>query len=393
MNNLWIFNPDNDIALGNNLSNFTPPRNARLLREAGAMLMAWIAGEGDYIVGSSSADAAWLETVTPLSGKNIRVFTPEVAEYIESARPWGWSRAIADNLSRLGIPRSIMPDDGQIQRIRELSHRHSSVIINQQLESYGIDVSMPIEVTDVATLEELLRDGSGYVIKSPWSSSGRGVIYSDRMNHDRILDLSRGIIRNQGCILVEPKLDKLLDFAMLFDISEAGAKYIGLSVFSTLPGGNYAGNIIAPESHLNSLITRYVDAFVLEKTRSALEVILTELIGDTYKGVCGIDMMVYTDKSGSYRIAPCVELNLRNTMGYVSHRLARDIISPQLTGSMTVTYIGSNHNNSSGNAQSCDAQSCDAQSTPIFDNQKRLISGSLSLIPPNNQFDIRLSVD
>ena len=49
MDSLWIFNPENDIALGNNLRYFTPPRNAMLLRNHGAMLPAWIAKPGDMV--------------------------------------------------------------------------------------------------------------------------------------------------------------------------------------------------------------------------------------------------------------------------------------------------------------------------------------------------------
>lgn len=72
MDTLWIFNPENDIALGNNLRRFTPPRNAMLLRERGAMLPAWIAGDGDIIFTSNSADAKWLRDMAPILKKILK---------------------------------------------------------------------------------------------------------------------------------------------------------------------------------------------------------------------------------------------------------------------------------------------------------------------------------
>ena len=382
MNTLWIFNPDNDIALGNNLRNFTPPRNARLLRDAGAMLMSWIAGDGDYIAGSSPVDSDWLSAMSPILGKELRVLTQEVTQQISAVCPWGWSRAIVNSLEHLGISDRLMPDESRLDRIRELSHRRSSVYINRELMLRGIEVSMPAELSDIHSLEILLHKDNNLIIKSPWSSSGRGVIYSDRMSNNRTLELAQGIIRNQGSILVEPKLEKLIDFATLFKVDSAGVSYIGLSVFSTLPGGNYTGNIIASEDHLSSIITRYVDITSLKMLSSSLETILGKLIGDAYFGICGVDMMIYKGNDGSCHIAPCVELNLRTTMGYISHCLGRDIISPGSTGTMTVTYTGG-----------FDTRLHERMPLPQFDDNNRLTGGSLSLIPENDQFDIRLTVN
>lgn len=379
MDTLWIFNPENDIALGNNLRRFTPPRNAMLLRERGAMLPAWIAGDGDIICTSNPADTKWLRDMAPILKKDIEILTTENIGRVKCIRPWGWSHAIADSLQRAGLPVGLMPDAGTIERIRLLSHRRSSVIINRRLKDAGIDVSMPEEISDTTLLTEYIGRHKSVVIKSPWSSSGRGVIYSDRMNTSALLRHAEGTIKNQGSVLAEPHLDKIVDFAMLFEISEGNARYVGLSVFETLTGGNYTGNIIASEQYLSTIITQYVAKSCLEHIRQSLETILTDLIDNAYTGICGIDMMVYKDSTDCYRIAPCIELNLRYTMGYVAHCLARDIITPGIIGRMAVNYIGD-----------CTAKCMHA---PEFNSYNRLINGTLSLIPAGSDFTIFLSAN
>lgn len=381
MNTLWIFNPDNDIALGNNLRRFTPPRNAMLLRNCGAMLPLWIADNGDIIYADDS-NQQWLKNMSEIFNKDVILLSSGNMGRIEKLRPWGWSNAIAGDLIRLGISPQLIPDRMYIDRIRLLSHRRSSVIINRQLEEAGFNVPMPVEISDIETVEKHLQQIGPAVIKSPWSSSGRGVVYTEKMQQTRLLSLAAGMIKNQGSVLVEPLLDKIMDFAMLFDICDGIARYVGLSVFDTLATGNYTGNIVASEQHLTAVIGRYTDITILRKLQKYLEIILSELVGNTYTGICGVDMMIHNGNDGTPLIAPCIELNLRNTMGYIAHCLARDIIAPEITGRMTVTYTGATQTTTNPGAIS-----------PDFDSGNRLIAGVLPLIPPNPYFAISLTAN
>lgn len=381
MDTLWVFNPDNDIALGNNLRRFTPPRNAMLLRKYGAMLPLWIAGDGDIIY-AEGGDLRWLQRMSDMLEKNVTLLSSDNIGRIKKVSPWGWSNAIAGDLIRLGISPQLIPDQTHIERIRQLSHRRSSVIINRQLEEAGFNVPMPVEISDIETLEKHLRQTGPAVIKSPWSSSGRGVVYTEKMPQTRLLSLAAGMIKHQGSVLVEPLLDKIMDFAMLFDIRDGIARYVGLSVFDTLATGNYTGNIVASEQNLTNLLCRYVDISILQRLQKSLETILSELVGDAYTGICGIDMMIHTGNDGTPLIAPCIELNLRHTMGYIAHCLERDIISPEITGRMTVTYTGASQTPPSTGAM-----------PPHFNADNRLIAGTLQLVPPNPYFNITLTAN
>lgn len=381
MHTLHIFNPENDIALGNNLRYFTPPRNAALLRRHGSMLMAWIAGDGDLIYSDIKDNEQWLESMAPVIKRDLSVFRPSDIHDITNIRPWGWSNAIAGELCHAGLSPDMMPATGAIEKIRAISHRRSSVFINSKLRDAGVHAPIPVEITGTAALDEYLDKHPRAVIKSPWSSSGRGVIYSGNMERRCLLALAGGMMKNQGSILIEPELNRLMDFAMLFEAGGDVVRSIGLSVFETGKGGNYSGNIVASQQHLTSLITKYVSEETLTGIRVRLEHILSELICNHYSGICGIDMMVYLDNDHTPRIAPCIELNLRNTMGYVALCLSRTIAAPGITGHMRIRYKG-NYGSNAG-----------TDKPPRFDSNGYLAEGTLELVPTNSYFDISLTID
>lgn len=382
MKTLWVFNPENDIALGNNLRHFTPPRNAMLLRRHGALLPLWMADDGDFIFADDATETSrdFIKYHNALTGKNVSLLSHDNIGCVERVRPWGWSNAIATELARAGVSPDLMPDAQQIEDIRRISHRHSSIIINTALAGRGIDAVFPAEVTSTGALEALLQQGKPLVIKSPWSSSGRGVMYSNSMSQERLLQLCDGIIRHQGSVLAEPMLSKLLDFAMLFDVKAGKVEYVGLSVFDTDSGGNYSGNIVAPEQYLAAKLTEYASYAELKKIREALPEILTNLIGNAYEGVCGVDMMVYRDDAGTNRIAPCIELNLRYTMGYVAHCLDRQLLHDTATAFFNITYKGKRDDSTS------------PTTPPEKDANRHLVAGTLPLVPVNDYFDISLAM-
>lgn len=50
MDILYVFNPENDLALASGLVNYTAPKNARKIRNDLQMLPLWIASEGDSLL-------------------------------------------------------------------------------------------------------------------------------------------------------------------------------------------------------------------------------------------------------------------------------------------------------------------------------------------------------
>lgn len=286
---LHLFNPENDLALACGSANFTPPKSVVEFRTALAALPIWIAQPGDNII-APELDAQWLRQTGTEVGLNIEG-TPS---------PWGWSENAAWQFRRLGI-------DGpypNLDYLRQLSHRRTSISLYNHLSASNLPYSLPPAPREITSAEEL-PDTDLIMLKSPWSCSGRGVIDCQGLTSSIIRRRAEESIRRQGSVMVESKLNKARDFAMLFE----GGKYKGLSLFIT-NGTSYTGNIVAPENELAAML----GASCLAETAKAIE----QWLPTDYDGPMGVDMMLLEDGN----ICPCVEINVRKTMGFVAHALA-----------------------------------------------------------------------
>lgn len=311
---LHLFNPENDLALGLGCRNYTPPPHAAAIHHAGALLPLWWAEEEDRILAPApmAPDAERLRDSFGLYGK---IYDGN-AERIEAA-PWGWSLDAKRQFLNAGVDGRFLPSDSHIGRLRDLSHRRMSIRILQEL---GADYPLPVETADAATAVELERLNPGCFIKSPWSGSGRGVFCARSLDENALRKRAEGIIHRQGSVMIERGLDKRLDFAALFHAGNGRVVFKGWSVFKAEARGMYSGNIVAPQDMLKAIISKFIASETLDAVAARLETILTGLLGTDYEGWLGIDMMAYCE-NGLMKLMPCVELNLRMTMGVAAMKI------------------------------------------------------------------------
>jgi hypothetical protein len=57
----------------------------------------------------------------------------------------------------------------------------------------------------------------------------------------------------------------------------------------------------------------------------------------TYEGVFGVDLLIYTDENNKIRINPCLEINVRHTMGFLALRFEK-LISQNKKGIFSTYY-------------------------------------------------------
>lgn len=313
-----IYNPENDLALAAGTASYTPPPAAVAQARRGALLPLWWADADDAVV---CDDPAHLELWERDWG---RLPVNSGFEQADGAAPWGWSAAVTRRLSRLGVRRETMPSDVALEAIRLLSHRRTSMRLLGMLDLEGVAREVG-SVDEVMALTEAF-DGNVY-LKSPWSCSGRGVMSAARMTPDAVRAFAAGTIRRQGSVMVERAVDATADFAALFIATDHGVRFQGWSMFQTSPTGKYEGQIVDSDSHIASRLASLTPIAPLEATVSRMEKALTEIVGDVYRGPLGVDMMVRADGG----VHPCVEVNLRRTMGFVAADIHRRLaVSGQL---------------------------------------------------------------
>ena len=369
---LHIFNPEHDIALATNLSNFTAPHAGRQLRNDLGFLPALWAQEGDRVLvqHEESAFKAYRRVchrlvklgVSLITNYEFQIpkFTTHSSEFVirnselTNIQPWGWDRAIRRELERNGVPVSLLPTAEQIEQIRQLSHRRTSAQLLPLLQMEGT-VGEAFECTTIEQVEELHRRYGRLVLKAPWSSSGRGVRFCDaeRLNETgemRNEKWARNVIASQGSIMAEPYYNKVRDFGMEFEADAEGhIRYLGLSLFHTVNGA-YEGNILATESVKREMISRYIPVSLLDLVKQR---IIERLHLDGYVGPFGIDMMIVKSiGNGNHNsqlsivncqlgLHPCVEINLRRTMGHVALNISPT--DDDIRAVMRVIYDGNHY--------------------------------------------------
>lgn len=298
---LYIFNPENDMALADGKPGYTPPAQIQQMRRELWWLPEWWAEEGDVV---------W-------NGEELLNLSDDTR-----IQPWGWSPALCHQLKQAGVQKSLLPSAEKLEQLRQLSHRQTAVSLLKELrKQVPLDGHFAGESTLCRNIEEVEETISKYgdaIMKSPWSSSGKGIKQVNSkfiINNSKISSPSDGwinrILCQQGSIVVERFLHKIADFALEFWLDgKGGVEYRGLSLFYTNERGAYLGNWVAPEGQKLAWLAQYIPLQYLQEIRSWWEERLNHF---DYSGPVGIDMMLAQEG-----ICPCIEVNWRWTMGLVS---------------------------------------------------------------------------
>lgn len=324
MKHLFLFNPENDIALGLGLPHITPPRQATLLHKAGAMLPFWLGNINDSILVNSCDIVKANEWRNELIA-NTGISGPTPISQVNtnenySLLPWGWSFDAISQFKKFGIEDNAFAHLQEIMPTRRaLSHRRTALRFLTQWSNKisPLNFPLPIETKSPEEVTKYLSDNGSSILKSPWSSSGRGVFPITNSTLLSSLPRINGIIKNQGSIIVEPLLPKIQDFAMLFNYSNGSAHFAGYSLFFNSTSTNYGGNFVASDESILKRLSQWITPYKIEETKNLVSETLAEVLGDNYNGPLGVDMMI-CGEDGNAWLNPCIEINLRYTMGFIA---------------------------------------------------------------------------
>ena len=358
--NEHLFNFSHDLALARNTVHYTPPPNVQLMER----------------------------DLAPL----VQLLPAAELRYDAMAPVWGWNLSFVNALRRKGF--HDLPTDEQLAAIRALSSRRTAVEMLPALRScfpqdltVGESVMLVSETAFAEAIGALLctwRAGhsSTLILKALYSGSGRGLRLVRGSLTEQQEHWALRCIREQGGVVAEPYYDKVLDFALEFLVDSAGVKYLGLSVFATNENNVYVGNIIAPQSTLQKKVIKFIPTLNFQ---NLIDVVASEIncrFTGHYLGPVGVDMMIVrvaeTDvKADSkksqpvYKISPCVEVNVRRTMGELSLHLL-PLLADGTEGFFRLLFDKS---------PAALARRVVAMPSPVYDAHHRLIIGTHLLTP------------
>ena len=142
---MFIFNPEHELALANDDENFMPKSSTKKLAEDLRFLSFW-------------------------------------CENTDEISVWGWNKYIRKKLIISGIDKNILPSDEYLENIRELSHRKTA---NEAMAFLHREIDTPLPcpaeiLRNITEIEYFAQKYHEIVLKSPYSSSGKGVYFSGK---------------------------------------------------------------------------------------------------------------------------------------------------------------------------------------------------------------------
>ncbi|WP_301092330.1 hypothetical protein [Bacteroides acidifaciens] len=377
---LYLFNPEHDLALASGEANYMAPASARRMASELALLPMWYAEEGSAVLAPSAYNLDYVKKIQELLGLSVDLITePELAiEPDLDIRPWGWDVALRKRLSVLGVDEVLLPSMGQLNDLREYSHRSKAVALlpELQLNEYFCGESYYLR-----TPEEWKRFVEGRkecLLKAPLSGSGKGLNWCKGIFTPFISGWCTRVAASQGGVIAEPIYNKVEDFAMEFYSDGAGElTFVGYSLFHTGKSGMYEGNRLLSNGAIRKQLAQYVPLEALMDLENCLKYRLSALVGTVYKGYLGVDMMICRfpeNEKPVFRIHPCVEINLRMNMGVIARFLHDRYVRPGSTGRFVIDY----HPSEGEALQEHERMSA---TYPLESREGRVYSGYLPLVP------------
>lgn len=293
---MYIFNPEHDLCLANGDPHFVPPESALAFGRDCADLTRWMEGLDD------EADSIPVRKILP----------------------WGWNYVLRKRLRREGYPEELLPSDGQIDAIAELSDRRFALEALESVFSHCggsrlgtvTPPSYRIAASSLEQIEGFIAKHRNIVLKAPVSGSGKGIRWAtDALSHSDE-GWCRNLIARHGCVVAERRLTLKKEFAMLFKATAKDILFCGYSLFYT-ENGAYRGNILASDEFIRRQLVELVPLELLESVKVELMGYLKSRVCGRYEGFIGVDQF-FSEEMG---FNPVVEINMRMTMGLLARNI------------------------------------------------------------------------
>ncbi|GHT18620.1 hypothetical protein FACS189429_5390 [Bacteroidia bacterium] len=342
---LHYFNPGHEAAVMNGSPFYQSPANVQTMQRELAFLPAWYAQNTDFVLVDADFDFDFFEKLK----KNLPSL-PQPISFIPHNNPfdslraacWGISPAAIHFFEKIKTENVI---DLQIPQWKcEFRHLASRTTANECLiylknKIPAIQVAVPQFVTSMQEAENLINNANEMlIVKSPFSSSGRGILRINPQDFNRATrQILQGWLNRQGCVSIEPMLCKVLDFALEFRCNDSSTvEFAGYSLFETDEKGSYTGNILNSQENIKKVIIKYIDIQLISNIKIEIRKFLQKKYKN-YSGYLGVDMLIYNFEN-QYFIYPCVEINMRANMGILAVNLVKNFLFSAKSGRFTVNY-------------------------------------------------------
>lgn len=329
-----LFNPENDLALAQGESHYNPPAPILSFASDLDLLPLWYADDDEVVLTNRSIPSDWMMHVRKSLGVNNRWMTMEeywrTSHSADSLRPWGWNYSLYHSWCTKGKSEQSI----DTLHIRRLSSRENVIpLLNDPAirSTLPNEFQMPEKLSSLSDVRHFVLSHPKAVLKSPWSSSGKGLCWTQGEWTTVQERWTESLLKKQGFVMGEHAYEKEEDFAIEFCSVDGCIRFVGYSLFVT-ENGKYKCNRLESDERLEQHLTQYVPQESFRYLQQRLVAYFTQTVAPHYQGYFGVDMMVCRLSEGGFFVHPCVEINLRMNMGVVAHHIYERHVAPASVG-------------------------------------------------------------
>lgn len=387
---VYYFNPTCEFAIANGSPNWQPNKLLQKMEDDLSTLPYLLSKENDFVIVHRLPSQNFIESL-----QQAGILLPDFVlkndavnniQFInlpkEKLKPWGWSPAVHKLLAPL---KDACSDEFKKSAVfnwkpehREIASRKFAVeILSQLLLETKSEFLLPEEfLPEICTsqhdFEQAIQHWREVMFKAPWSSSGRGLQPITKTPvHIKVWEKIMAIIKEQTYAIAEPFLKKVFDFSFQFELRQGKVDFLGISNFSTNKKGQYEGNFLnGIPLGTDERIFEIMDFAVAEILNPLIKILENSKLAIYYEGFFGVDTLIYSDRNNKLRINPCLEINVRNTMGLLSLRL-QSLIHENKKGIYRIFYNPGQSYNIFKNEMD--------KKHPVIISESKIVSGFLSL--------------
>ena len=342
--NIYLFNPTCEYAIANGTVSWQPNRILQKMEADLATLPLFFAQPNDKVVVQQLPTEGYLEHLQKVGFQPPGFILKEnlnatkIDYPINKLLPWGWSPAahklfspIKANCSTKFKASPVFNWQAVYKDLysKKFARGIQKEIVTRFPSKHFIDYSQLTEIcTTRANFEYYIKKWDKLMVKAPWSSSGRG-LQPIRFApiHPKVWDKILAMVREQGYAIVEPYLDKVIDLAFQFKLEKGKASYVGISNFRTDYKGKYDGNSLngLPDT-LEEEVKTFIEKIPRLVINPLIEILETSPLALHFEGYFGVDTLIYKDETGTLKVNPCLEINVRYNMGLLSLYVEKFIV-------------------------------------------------------------------
>jgi uncharacterized ferritin-like protein (DUF455 family) len=252
-------------------------------------------------------------------------FNPTIAQFYSKA----WSAALLGKI--IGAGRAALPRSLNTRAAQQRRPTNETWLCTQN--EVGVAVNSLDET--LAAIAKIRRRGHHKIIvKEALGLAGSNAV---RLFEPAILESHRrwivNAVRNGQPLVVEPWLERELDFSVQLEMTGERLKLCGYTTLINDAKGQFQGNAALPGHQKKipaNLIALFPDPPDIAQRLHALyadifAMLERELRRANYFGPVGIDAFAYRNTQGKIRLKPVVEINLRYTMGRLTVELMKQV--------------------------------------------------------------------